>query len=88
MTIGGFIDQESKLGMTYKAYKSESAFYNVARFYSVSELQHLLTDASFEDLNYAQTLFHSLQEIRSIEPVYPGHGKGAFVVLRCAKPSS
>jgi len=53
----GFIDRESALGWHYSQRKEQSRFYRDATFYSVSELEALLTKAGFSDFTYRQTLF-------------------------------
>ena len=52
----GFIDRESELGRRYSRKKDQSRFYRDATFYSVSELEALLTRAGFSGFAYRQTL--------------------------------
>lgn len=52
----GFIDRESDLGKRYSQKKSQSRFYRDATFYSVRELEALLTKAGFSDFSCRQTL--------------------------------
>lgn len=78
----GFIDRESELGQQYGQKKEQSRFYRDASFYSVDELEALLTKAGFSDFAYRQTLFPG--EI-SGQDVMEGHGSGGFVVIQAHK---
>jgi ubiquinone/menaquinone biosynthesis C-methylase UbiE len=83
--IIGFIDRNSPIGKLYQHNKKSSVFYSVANFYTVNEVINLLKDANFSDLNFVQTLFHPLNEIKQIEPYKSGYGKGSFVVIKSMK---
>jgi SAM-dependent methyltransferase len=78
----GFVDRESPLGQEYQAHRAESVFYRDATFYSADEVARLLADAGFSAPAWGQTLSRSLNETRSIEPVRPGRGVLAFVVVQ------
>ena len=78
----GFIDRESALGMHYSQKKDQSRFYRDATFYSVSELETLLTNAGFSNFDYRQTL---LPEETTGMTVREGHGCGGFVVIEAHK---
>lgn len=80
--IIGFIDRESELGRHYSQKKEQSSFYSDATFYSVSELEALLTKAGFSDFAYRQTLVPG--EITDLT-VREGHGSGGFVVIQAHK---
>jgi ubiquinone/menaquinone biosynthesis C-methylase UbiE len=82
--IVGFVDRESKLGQFYLDHKNESPFYRDAVFYSADEVSCYLLETGFKELKYVQTIFHNLHDIRDVEPVIEGYGKGAFVVV-CGK---
>lgn len=78
----GFIDRESKLGQHYSQRKDQSRFYRDATFYSVSELEELLTKAGFSDFAYRQSLLPgNTTELSTLE----GHGSGGFVVIQAHK---
>ncbi len=83
--INGFIDRESRLGQQYLEHKDENVFYRYASFFSVPEMEELLTTAGFKSFAYRQTIFNSLDQIDQKEPVLEGYGKGAFVVVRAEK---
>ncbi len=82
----GFIDRRSPLGNQYVAHRSESPFYREARFYSALEVRTLLQEAGFSDLTWVQTLFTPLSQMKSVEPVSTGTGRGAFLVVRARRP--
>jgi ubiquinone/menaquinone biosynthesis C-methylase UbiE len=77
----GFIDRDSALGQDYLAHQAESVFYREAKFHSADEVEQLLREAGFSISDWAQTLTQALAETREIEPVRPGRGDGAFVVV-------
>ncbi|MBB5347571.1 class I SAM-dependent methyltransferase [Desulfoprunum benzoelyticum] len=77
----GFIDRESPLGQEYLAHQAENVFYRDATFHSTVEVERLLSNSGFSIHARVQTLAHSLAETRAIEPLRPGHGHGAFVVI-------
>lgn len=78
----GFIDRESALGQLYAAHKAENVFYRDATFYSASEVRVLLSGTGFSSLVWVQTLSRPLPEMKEIEPLRPGYGQGAFVVVK------
>jgi SAM-dependent methyltransferase len=77
----GFIDRDSALGQDYLAHQAESVFYREATFYAADEVERLLLAGGFAIESWAQTLVRPLAETREIEPVNPGRGQGAFVVV-------
>ena len=81
MLVVGLIDRDSRLGQTYLAHQSESVFYRDATFYSVSEVETLLSDAGFRNLSWVQTLFKPPSQNPGIEQTHPGYGEGSFVVV-------
>lgn len=81
----GFIDRESPLGRDYRAHKAESVFYREATFHSAAEVERLLFDAGFSIEAWAQTLSRPLAGQREIEPLRPGRGDCAFVVVQSRK---
>ena len=83
--IIGFIDRDSAIGKFYQRNQKSSVFYKDANFYSVSEVINFLLDATFNDFNFIQTLFHPLNEIKQIESFRDGYGMGSFVVIKSIK---
>jgi SAM-dependent methyltransferase len=83
--IIGFIDKNSKIGLSYQRNKGKSLFYKEANFFSVDEVISYLIKNNFSDLHFNQTIFKLLADIKSIEPVKTGFGQGSFVVIKATK---
>jgi ubiquinone/menaquinone biosynthesis C-methylase UbiE len=83
--IVGMIDADSPLGKTYEAKKSESTFYQYARFYSVAQLIEWLTLLRFGAIKTYQTIFKNPEEMTALELVKEGHGEGGFVAISAQK---
>jgi ubiquinone/menaquinone biosynthesis C-methylase UbiE len=83
--VVGFVDRESSLGKKYERRKEKSVFYGEATFYSVSQVTSLLEKTGFKKFEFAQTIFKDLEEIKEVEPVKTGFGKGSFVVIKAVK---
>jgi SAM-dependent methyltransferase len=80
--VVGLVDRDSPLGQDYLARQAESVFYGPATFQAADEVAALLTQAGFGELTWVQTLTSPLAELCDIEPVSPGTGHGAFLVVR------
>jgi SAM-dependent methyltransferase len=78
----GFIDRDSQLGQHYLAHQAENVFYREATFFSAAEVEQLLRAGGFTEPTWVQTLSKSLEDIREIEPLNSGYGRGAFVVVK------
>jgi hypothetical protein len=39
----------------------------------------------FQNLQFSQTLFRPLDEIKELEPAKPGYGEGSFVLIKAIK---
>ena len=85
--IIGMIDDDSFLGTLYESRKKESLFYKNANFYSVRQVLDWLEDLRFGSIRVCQTIFENPEEIRAVEPVKDGYGKGGFVVIDAEKAS-
>lgn len=83
--IIGFVDKDSPLGTLYQRHKEDSLFYRVATFFSVEEVISHLKKTGFKNFSFTQTIFSSLAEIRNVEPIKDGYGKGSFVVIKARK---
>jgi SAM-dependent methyltransferase len=81
----GLIDRESLLGQDYLAHQAENIFYREAAFYSAKDIERLLGQAGFAISAWGQTLSRPLAEIRDVEPLQPGRGRCAFVVVSARK---
>jgi SAM-dependent methyltransferase len=78
----GFIDRTSTIGRHYETHREDSVFYRDATFYGASEVEEMLRGAGFTVRVWAQTLFGASPVMQEIDPVRPGVGQGAFVVVR------
>jgi len=83
--IIGFVDRESMIGQEYEKYKDQSKFYSPAIFYSSKEIEDYLKNSGFSEIESYQTLFHPLNQIKEVEPVTKGYGRGAFIGMRGKK---
>lgn len=83
--IVGFIDKDSLIGKYYEQRKPESVFYRQANFYSVKRITSALKKIGFKNLQYSQTLFHALDDIKEFEPAKPGYREGSFVLIKAIK---
>ncbi|MGC8722584.1 MAG: class I SAM-dependent methyltransferase [Acidobacteriota bacterium] len=83
--VAGFVDARSELGRRYAERRGESRFYGEALFWSVPEVVAALMRRGFSAPAIVQTLFGPLDSMRETDPVKPGYGEGAFVVLAAAK---
>ncbi len=79
--IIGFVDRESEIGKFYQQHKNESLFYKIAQFFSTDEVLSHLKNAGFGDFKFVQTIFHPLPDVKNVESVIDGYGKGSFVVI-------
>lgn len=84
----GFVDSKSDLGMYYEQRRATSPFYRDATFYSVADIERLLTASGFRACRYGQTLFGPLKDITVPESVVEGHGEGGFVAVAAEKERS
>ncbi|MBE9557116.1 MAG: class I SAM-dependent methyltransferase [Proteobacteria bacterium] len=78
----GFLDHGCPTGRDYLTRRAHELFFREATFYTVAGVERLLAEAGFHDLCWVQTLSRPPEEITGIEPIRPGHGDGAFVVVR------
>ena len=83
--IIGFIEKDSKIGKQYEYKRQTSTFYKQATFYSTDKIIYELKRVGFKDLEFSQTLFKDLDQIKEFEPAIPGYGNGSFVVIKAIK---
>lgn len=83
--ILSFIDRNSELASHYETHLSQGAFRPCARLYTAEEVQTLLNQAGFQQLNFSQTLFGRLPTITGVQEPRPGHGEGSFIVVKCTR---
>jgi hypothetical protein len=86
--IIGFIDKNSPVGKSYQRHKKKSKFYRIASFYSAAEVASNLNEAGFQNLEFTQTIFRPLSEIKNLEPVKKGYGEGSFIVVKSKRPKT
>lgn len=77
----GFIDRNSPMGRDYLAHQDQNVFYREATFYSAGQVERLLNQSGFSVHAWGQTLSRPLPETLDIEPLQPGHGRCAFIVV-------
>lgn len=83
--IIGFVDKNSPVGKMYFKKRNDSLFYKEAVFYSVDEVVFYLKKTGFSNFVFYQTIFRNLKDIKEIEPVKKGYGKGSFIVILAEK---
>jgi ubiquinone/menaquinone biosynthesis C-methylase UbiE len=83
--IVGFIDKDRKIGKSYEENRMRSTFFRYANFYSATYVTKLLKEAGFKDIEYNQTLFGELDEIKEVQLPKQGFGQGSFVVVKAVK---
>jgi len=65
--------------------KDASIFYKCAKFYTAEEMRELIRGAGFNEPEVYQTIFDSLENIKTVQPVMPGHGKGSYLLFKAFK---
>jgi len=83
--IIGFVDKNSSIGKMYLEYKNESFFYQDAIFFGTEDVYRILRDTEFEVEQTYQTVFGKLDEIKEVQKVLHGYGKGSFIVIKAKK---
>lgn len=83
--IVGFVDKNSHIGKIYQANKQYSTFYKEASFYSSEEVEKLLQEKGFRNIEFVQTLFGELKNITEVQDFKQGYGEGSFVVVKAEK---
>lgn len=83
--IIGFIDVNQQIAKDYEANRKKSTFFKHATFYSVDRIQLLLKESGFKNLEFNQTLFGEIDEIKEIQTPKEGFGEGSFLVVKATK---
>ncbi|MCK0179268.1 class I SAM-dependent methyltransferase [Flavobacteriaceae bacterium S0862] len=83
--IIAFLDKEQSIARQYEEKRHRSTFFKNATYYSVDKVKDLLKNAKFKDLEFNQTLFGELNEIKEIQPTKEGYGDGSFVIVKAVK---
>lgn len=83
--IIGFIDKEQTIGKAYEEKRSHGVFLKYAKFYTVNQVINSLKEAGFKNLEFNQTLFGALDDIKEVQLPKSGYGEGSFVVIKAIK---
>lgn len=81
----GFLDKEQSVAKQYIEKRQQSTFFANAKFYPVDRIKSLLKETRFKDLEFNQTLFGNLDDIKEIQMPKQGFGEGSFVVVKAIK---
>ncbi|WP_273568065.1 class I SAM-dependent methyltransferase [Maribacter halichondriae] len=81
----GFLDKDQSVAKQYWEKRHRSTFFAKATFYSVDRIEKLLEECGFKNLEFNQTLFGALDEIKEVQLPKSGVGKGSFVVVKATK---
>ncbi len=81
----GFLDKEQSVAKQYLEKRQQSTFFANANFYTVDRIKFLLKETRFKDLEFNQTLFDDLDDIKEIQMPKQGFGEGSFVVVKATK---
>jgi SAM-dependent methyltransferase len=83
--IVGFLDKDQSVAKQYEDKRGRSTFFKHATFYNVGRIENLLKEAGFRNLEYNQTLFGKLEQIKKVQDPKQGYGEGSFVVVKADK---
>ena len=72
----GFLDFNTPLGQALRQQKTNIGFPKRRHYLSSDDLKKVVTKSGFIDLRFAQTLFKPYDQIKEVEPVKEGQGKG------------
>lgn len=81
----GFLDKDQRVAKKYVEKRHRSTFFANANFYTVDRIKYLLKETGFKDLEFNQTLFNDLDDIKKIQIPKQGYGEGSFVVVKATK---
>jgi ubiquinone/menaquinone biosynthesis C-methylase UbiE len=83
--ILSFLDKDQSIAKTYEAKRDKSNFYKNATFYSVDRVSKMLESTGFYQLDFNQTLFGELDDIKELQSPKAGFGEGSFVTVKAIK---
>jgi SAM-dependent methyltransferase len=81
----GFLDKDKSVAKQYIEKRHRSTFFAKANFYTVDRIERLLKESGFKELEFNQTLFGDLDEIKEVQLPKQGFGEGSFVVVKATK---
>lgn len=85
MLIIGFLDKEQSIAKYYEEKRQKSTFFKYAVFYSVDQIKKLLNENGFKKMEFTQTLFGNLDEIKEVQFPKKGFGQGSFVIVKAIR---
>jgi ubiquinone/menaquinone biosynthesis C-methylase UbiE len=83
--IVAFIEKNSIIGKEYENERDNNPFYKNAIFYSTEKVAEEIKNVGFNKLEFSQTLFEKIEDIKKFEPAKPGHDEGSFIVIKAIK---
>ena len=83
--ITAFLDKEQPIATAYKERGKKSKFFADAHFHTPEYVQKVLLESGFKNVEFNQTLFGNLNDIRQAQTPESGYGKGSFVVAMATK---
>ncbi|MBO1923554.1 class I SAM-dependent methyltransferase [Thiomicrorhabdus sp. 6S3-12] len=82
--VVAYLERNSELGQVYEKHKHESPFYCDATFYTFEEIESMLTQAGFANIQSVQTVLPETSG-HDTNDILPGHDKGTFIVVKAEK---
>ncbi len=86
--IIGFLDASGEIGKVLMENRLKSVFYRDAKFYNLKTIKRKLLTSGFNYLEEFQTLFGKESEIKEVQPIESGTGKGSFILIRAKKKNT
>jgi len=83
--IIGFLDKDKAVAQQYIENRHRSIFFKKANFYTVKYITKVIEEAGFKNLEFNQTLFDNLDDIKKVQLPKQGYGEGSFVVVKATK---
>jgi ubiquinone/menaquinone biosynthesis C-methylase UbiE len=83
--IVGFVEKDSIIGKEYENERDSNPFYKNAIFYSTEKVAEEIKNVGFNKLEFLQTLFEKIDDIKKFEPAKPGYDEGSFIVIKAIK---
>jgi len=83
--IIGFLDKDKAIAQQYIENRHRSTFFRKATFYNAKYITKVIEDAGFKNLEFNQTLFGDLDNIKKVQLPKPDYGEGSFIVVKAIK---
>lgn len=83
--IVGFVEKNSIIGKEYENERDTNPFYKNAIFYSTEKVAEEIKNVGFNKLEFSQTLFEKIDDIKKFESAKPGYDEGSFIVIKAIK---